>query len=71
MEQDCRDGSDENSCSMLECIKEEGGVNLYQCNNKRCIQETFVCDTFDDCGDNSDEVSSATCHHGDSKLGIG
>ena len=31
--------------------------NFYQCNNKRCIEYSQVCDLVDDCGDMSDEIS--------------
>ena len=30
--------------------------NEYQCENKKCILKTWLCDGDDDCGDGSDEV---------------
>lgn len=42
--------------------------NEWQCANKRCIPESWQCDTFNDCEDNSDEDSShcasRTCRPG-------
>lgn len=32
--------------------------NQWQCANKRCIPESWQCDSLNDCGDNSDEDSS-------------
>ena len=28
---------------------------LFQCNNGNCIEKDYICDSRDDCGDNSDE----------------
>ena len=28
---------------------------LFQCNNGKCIKKYYICDFYDDCGDNSDE----------------
>ena len=28
---------------------------MFQCNNGRCIYKDFICDSYDDCGDKSDE----------------
>ena len=28
---------------------------LFHCNNGKCIYKDFICDSHDDCGDNSDE----------------
>jgi hypothetical protein len=32
------------------------GPNQWQCDNGNCIPESWVCDFWDDCGDNSDEA---------------
>ncbi|XP_036361362.1 low-density lipoprotein receptor-related protein 2-like [Octopus sinensis] len=57
---DCRDGSDENSnlCATHTCEKTQ-----YRCNNGRCINHLFRCDFDDDCRDNSDEIGcdASTC----------
>lgn len=34
------------------------GPDFFMCSNKVCIPKIWVCDNDDDCGDNSDEVSS-------------
>ncbi|XP_078492977.1 complement component C8 alpha chain-like [Ciona intestinalis] len=34
------------------------GVGYFKCGNQRCIQENFVCNGDDDCGDASDEFPS-------------
>ena len=28
---------------------------LFQCNNGKCIRKTYICNSRDECGDNSDE----------------
>ena len=38
--------------SVSECDEEE-----HQCDNGNCVNERYVCDGEDDCGDNSDEVN--------------
>jgi len=35
------------------------GANEFTCANSQCIQESYICDAEDDCGDNSDEQN---CH---------
>ena len=40
------------SSSVSECDEEE-----HQCDNGNCVNERYVCDGEDDCGDNSDEVN--------------
>lgn len=34
--------------------------NEFRCDNKKCILKTWRCDSDDDCGDGSDEISCAT-----------
>ncbi|XP_023289425.1 vitellogenin receptor, partial [Orussus abietinus] len=48
--QDCPMNDDEYRC--YECERGE-----FMCENKRCIQRSWVCDKFDDCGDKSDEIN--------------
>jgi len=38
-----------------EVVPEGCGPQAFQCDNKRCIFESFRCDGDNDCGDNSDE----------------
>nr|QQK84939.1 vitellogenin receptor [Chrysoperla nipponensis] len=47
---DCPQGEDEENCSDTDCQKDE-----FKCKNGKCIQESWVCDKTDDCGDKSDE----------------
>ena len=30
-------------------------IGLFQCNNGKCISRFYICNSHDDCGDNSDE----------------
>ena len=34
--------------------------NEFRCENKKCVLKTWRCDSDDDCGDGSDEISCAT-----------
>ncbi|XP_045784357.1 basement membrane-specific heparan sulfate proteoglycan core protein-like isoform X5 [Maniola jurtina] len=49
--QDCSDGSDEESCHRNGMCE----PNEYQCANRKCVLKTWLCDAEDDCGDESDE----------------
>ncbi|XP_053401378.1 uncharacterized protein LOC123549412 [Mercenaria mercenaria] len=40
------------------------GSNLFICNNNRCIDRGLMCDGYDHCGDNSDEVSGCADNTG-------
>lgn len=33
--------------------------NEFQCNNRKCVLKTWLCDSDNDCGDNSDELNCA------------
>lgn len=33
--------------------------NQFQCNNGKCVLKTWLCDSENDCGDNSDEEGCA------------
>ncbi len=57
---DCQDGNDE---SALTCDIPEGECLSceYKCTNGRCINDVFICDGLDHCGDDSDEDSRANC----------
>ncbi|KAL8612422.1 hypothetical protein ACOMHN_008407 [Nucella lapillus] len=39
----------------------------FQCDNKKCIEETLVCDGVDNCGDFSDEAAEgrSKCREGE------
>ncbi|XP_073321660.1 vitellogenin receptor Yl isoform X2 [Pagrus major] len=53
-EADCRDGSDEEECS-LECETDQ-----FQCaHGKKCIEQSQVCDGVPQCQDRSDELGCA------------
>ena len=30
-------------------------IGRFQCNNGKCIAKSFICNSYNDCGDNSDE----------------
>lgn len=34
--------------------------NEFQCSNRKCVLKTWLCDSDDDCGDNSDEQNCIT-----------
>nr|XP_008195317.2 PREDICTED: LOW QUALITY PROTEIN: prolow-density lipoprotein receptor-related protein 1 [Tribolium castaneum] len=56
---DCPLGEDESSCPPATCPP-----NQFKCANDKCIPAVWVCDTDNDCGDNSDEqqdCQSRTC----------
>ena len=58
---DCGDGSDEDSvhhhCGQRSCSPTE-----FKCkSNSRCIEMSFVCDGQNDCGDGSDEHPREGC----------
>lgn len=43
--------------------KRSCGLSEFQCNNGKCIPGSFICNSFNDCGDNSDEsrTNGALC----------
>lgn len=45
---ECPDGEDEEDCQR--CHNDE-----FECDNKKCIISSWICDNADDCGDKSDE----------------
>ncbi|XP_050720144.1 uncharacterized protein LOC127000445 isoform X2 [Eriocheir sinensis] len=53
-EHDCRAAQE---VSGVRCFTEgdECGRDQWRCNNGRCVEITFLCDTVDDCRDSSDE----------------
>ncbi|GBM83580.1 hypothetical protein AVEN_99443-1 [Araneus ventricosus] len=48
--EDCRDGSDEETCPHKECPQ-----SSFRCHNTKCVSIAAYCDYKDDCGDLSDE----------------
>ncbi|KAF8781481.1 G-protein coupled receptor GRL101 like protein [Argiope bruennichi] len=53
--EDCRDGSDEETCPHKECPQ-----SSFRCHNTKCVSIAAYCDYKDDCGDLSDEFR---CQH--------
>lgn len=60
---DCKDGSDEPK----QCIPVKPQTNITQCHsseflckNQKCVLVGFICNGYNDCGDNSDE-DAALC----------
>ena len=48
---DCVDGSDESNCPSMVCPCEEWTCK----DNEECMQDSWVCDGYNDCDDRSDE----------------
>ena len=38
------------------------GPGEFQCNNGRCLDERYKCNTYDECGDGSDEIDCGKFH---------
>ncbi|GFV64577.1 low-density lipoprotein receptor-related protein 2 [Trichonephila clavipes] len=53
--EDCRDGSDEETCTPKECPQ-----SSFRCHNTKCVSVAAYCDYKDDCGDLSDESRCGT-----------
>ncbi|KAL6422754.1 hypothetical protein ACFW04_010753 [Cataglyphis niger] len=65
-DKDCLDGSDEFNCTITTTpafippmILPTNTCNdwMFLCQNKKCVPYWWKCDSVDDCGDNSDEIS--------------
>lgn len=52
---------------LFEFCTDFGGVcepNEFKCNNGKCVLKTWICDSDDDCGDNSDEQNCGARENG-------
>ena len=59
-DQDCRDGSDENTCANVTCPADQ-----FRCQNGQCIAKKWQCDLEIDCQDGSDEDNCDEINHPD------
>ena len=58
---DCKDGSDEDSI-LNKCAEKNCKTAEFKCHNgNKCIPLRFKCDGENDCGDASDELQSEGC----------